>query len=91
MPLFKNNRDVDTTLSTIFAFAGFIGLGIALIILDVKLKQSTNAERYLSRDIILYLFGALSNWITAIIANHHGKKMAEIQKNDPNRQHGGNQ
>ncbi len=84
MPLFRDNRDFDSTVSTIFAFVGFIGLGIALIILDVRLKQSTNAERYLSRDIILYLFGALSNWITAIISNHHGKKMAEMNQNKEN-------
>ena len=81
MPLFKDNRDFDTTVSTLFAFAGFIGLGVALIILDVKLKATTNADRYLSRDIIMFLFGALSNWITAIISNHHGKKMAEMNQN----------
>ena len=79
MAIFRDNRDFDTTVSTVLPFLAFMGLGAVLVILDVALKPDANADRYLGRDIVLYLFGAISNWISQIMASHHGKKMAEIQ------------
>lgn len=77
------NEQWDTTISMLCAFAGLFGLVGGIIYLDAK-HDNTGTDRLFGRDIIIYLFGVITQWITSIISNHHGKKMAQM-----NQQNGG--
>ena len=67
------NEQWDTTISMVGAFLGLFGLVGGIIYLDAK-NDNTGTDRLFSRDIILFLLGSFTTWITSIISNHHEKK-----------------